>query len=680
MEFKKCTINGVSYGRAYTEALAGLRKRQGVDVEAEGNIERELINQDRIKMIDDLRKLNQSSSDYDDELTFISTNFVDDLNGQNGPIQKQSNEHFMLALALCHSVLVEDDPKRPGKKLLKAQSPDEAALVGTARSLGYAFQGNTKKGFLIDVNGIRKEYQVLNTLEFNSTRKRMSTIIKISEENQPPKALLICKGADSIIYGRLSKKYNHSNMLESTSKHLEQYATEGLRTLCIAQRELSWSQYSEWNKRHLEASTSLDDREAKMEAVADSIERELILLGGTAIEDRLQDGVPDSISLLGDAGIKLWVLTGDKVETAINIGFSCNLLGNDMELLLLKNTLQEEDIKALSLPPTINEDFNNDQDLINYLIDNYLSRYFGKTGSIEELEEATKDHSPPDEGFGVVVDGDALKLALSNEETKRKFLLLCKQCKAVLCCRVSPAQKAAVVKLVKDTLDVMTLAIGDGSNDVAMIQAADVGVGIAGEEGRQAVMSSDYAARGDFDAYPEDYDPTDPKRPKISQYSSEHVKRKSMTQQTQSSPITGTTINPSPTTNYYKHMETSSSTGASGSTDLEQQAGYYNTKEEQRKSMIKSLDPRKTKRQSQQNPPKRRSVLDLFKRKSQGVSYYDNNSIIETYNFLNGTTEDLPNSIRTEEIAMEDFNNNQQKFSRISNDTRRISANYQPNR
>lgn len=187
-------------------------------------------------------------------------------------------------------------------------------------------------------------------------------------------------------------------------------------------------------------------------------------------------------------------------------------------------------------------------------------------------------------------------------------------------------------------------------------------------------------ARGDFDAYPEDYDPTDPKRPKISQYSSEHVKRKSMTQQTQSSPITGTTINPSPTTNYYKHMETSSSTGASGSTDLEQQAGYYNTKEEQRKSMIKSLDPRKTKRQSQQNPPKRRSVLDLFKRKSQGVSYYDNNSIIETYNFLNGTTEDLPNSIRTEEIAMEDFNNNQQKFSRISNDTRRISANYQPNR
>ncbi|ODV64783.1 phospholipid transporting ATPase [Hyphopichia burtonii NRRL Y-1933] len=932
MEFKKCTINGVSYGRAYTEALAGLRKRQGVDVESEGNIERELINQDRIKMIDDLRKLNQSSSDYDDELTFISTNFVDDLNGQNGPIQKQSNEHFMLALALCHSVLVEDDPKRPGKKLLKAQSPDEAALVGTARSLGYAFQGNTKKGFLIDVNGIRKEYQVLNTLEFNSTRKRMSTIIKISEENQPPKALLICKGADSIIYGRLSKKYNHSNMLESTSKHLEQYATEGLRTLCIAQRELSWNQYSEWNKRHMEASTSLDDREAKMEAVADSIERELILLGGTAIEDRLQDGVPDSISLLGDAGIKLWVLTGDKVETAINIGFSCNLLGNDMELLLLKNTLQEEDIKALSLPPTINEDFNNDQDLINYLIDNYLSRYFGKTGSIEELEEATKDHSPPDEGFGVVVDGDALKLALSNEETKRKFLLLCKQCKAVLCCRVSPAQKAAVVKLVKDTLDVMTLAIGDGSNDVAMIQAADVGVGIAGEEGRQAVMSSDYAvgqfrflaklllvhgrwsykrfsemipsffyknviftialfwyglynnfdgsylfeftylmfynlaftslpviflgifdqdvsakvsllipqlyrtgiirsefteskfwwymgdaiyqsiisfffpylmyyegfqsmdglpvdhrfwigivvtcisciacnfyilshqfrwdwlsslivalsilviygwtgiwtssmasaefykaaaqifgqtsfwacsfigilvcliprffydfvqriywpkdvdiirecqARGDFDAYPEDYDPTDPKRPKISQYSSEHVKRKSMTQQTQSSPITGTTINPSPTTNYYKHMETSSSTGASGSTDLEQQAGYYNTKEEQRKSMIKSLDPRKTKRQSQQNPPKRRSVLDLFKRKSQGVSYYDNNSIIETYNFLNGTTEDLPNSIRTEEIAMEDFNNNQQKFSRISNDTRRISANYQPNR
>lgn len=491
MEFKKCTINGVSYGRAYTEALAGLRKRQGVDVEAESSIEKALIAEDKIKMIAGLTKISKDTL-YHDELSFISSEFVEDLDGAKGDLQKTSNEHFMLALALCHSVLVETDPKNPAKLALKAQSPDEAALVSTARAVGFDFKATTKKGVVVNVQGTPKEYQVLNSLEFNSTRKRMSAIIKIPavKEGDVPKALLICKGADSIIYGRLSKTLNNRKLLDTTSKHLEQYATEGLRTLCIAHRELTWSQYLEWNARHEIAALSLDDREAAMEEVADSIERELILMGGTAIEDRLQDGVPDTIQLLADAGIKLWVLTGDKVETAINIGFSCNLLGNDMELLLIKTNLTPDEISEYNV--TNYEDLLEPL-LIDYLISHYLARFFSMTGSDEELEDAKSNHSPPNPNFGIVIDGDALKLALEDKDTRRKFLLLCKQCKAVLCCRVSPAQKASVVKLVKDTLDVMTLAIGDGSNDVAMIQAADVGVGIAGEEGRQAVMSSDYA-------------------------------------------------------------------------------------------------------------------------------------------------------------------------------------------
>lgn len=495
MEFKKCTVNGVSYGRAYTEALAGLRKRQGIDVESEAIIEKKMIEKDRVDMIERLERISDCAADYEEELTFISPHYVRDMMGESGDVQKNCTEHFMLCLALCHSVVTEEDPKDPSRMLLKAQSPDEAALVGTARSLGYVFEDTTKKGLKLNIQGEKREYQVLNTLEFNSTRKRMSAIIKIPPPADAPMlaqptALLICKGADSIIYDRLSRKDNDKELLESTAKHLEEYATEGLRTLCIAQRTLTWSQYSEWNRRHEEAASSLDHREEKMEAVADSIERELILLGGTAIEDRLQDGVPDSIALLAQAGIKLWVLTGDKVETAINIGFSCNLLGNDMELLILKTTLDEDERTKYGIPSSTDV---SPEEIVDLLITKYLTLYFSMTGSVEELEQAEADHSPPDEGFGVVIDGDALKVALLHPETRRKFLLLCKQCKAVLCCRVSPAQKAAVVKLVKDTLDVMTLAIGDGSNDVAMIQAADVGVGIAGEEGRQAVMSSDYA-------------------------------------------------------------------------------------------------------------------------------------------------------------------------------------------
>ena len=250
--------------------------------------------------------------------------------------------------------------------------------------------------------------------------------------------------------------------------------TTGLRTLCIAKRDLTDKYYTEWNRRHEIAAAAIDERESKLEEVSDEIERELQLLGGTAIEDRLQDGVPDAIQHLADAGIKLWVLTGDRVETAINIGFSCNLLSNNMELIVFKvqpgTTADEAEIQ----------------------LHDVLEKNFQLKGTEEELKAAQHDHSPPPPTHALIIDGDALKLVL-EEPLKSKFLLLCKQCKSVICCRVSPSQKALVVRMVKLGLDVMTLSIGDGANDVAMIQEAHVGVGIAGEEGRQAVMSSDYA-------------------------------------------------------------------------------------------------------------------------------------------------------------------------------------------
>ncbi|AMD22206.1 HGL134Cp [Eremothecium sinecaudum] len=482
MEFKKCTINGISYGRAYTEALAGLRKRQGIDVVEESAREKEAIARDKETMIELLQKLGQNSQFDPEETTLVSKELVEDLSGKSGNAQKEANEHFLMSLALCHSVLVEPNPQNPDKMDLKAQSPDEGALVSAARHMGFAFIGRSKQGVIVEVQGEQKEFQVLNVIEFNSARKRMSCIIKIPGEKPGEyKALLICKGADSVIFSRLDKHKNDNKLIERTALHLEEYATEGLRTLCIAQKELSWEEYKQWAEKYDVASSSLVNREEEIEKVADSLERDLILLGGTAIEDRLQDGVPASIAILAEAGIKLWVLTGDKVETAINIGFSCNLLTNDMELLVIKNS--GDDVEHLG---------ESTEEVVTALLDRYLKEKFNLDGTIEELEQEKLIHRPAEGEYGVVIDGDALKVSLSTEELQRKFLLLCKNCKTVLCCRVSPAQKAAVVKLIKDTLDVMTLAIGDGSNDVAMIQAANVGVGIAGEEGRQAVMSADY--------------------------------------------------------------------------------------------------------------------------------------------------------------------------------------------
>ena len=467
MEFKKCTINGRPYGEAYTEAEAGLRRRQGVDVEKEAAEINAQIAESRVEMLQALRKMHDNDYLKDENLTFISPDYVHDLSGRSGEEQRRACEHFMIALALCHTVITETTPGDPPEIEFKAQSPDEAALVATARDCGFTVLGRNNDDLLVNVLGEDRNYQVLNTLEFNSTRKRMSAIIRMPDGG----IKLFCKGADSMVYSRLAKG-QQQELRKATAENLEVFAREGLRTLCVAERDLSEEYYQEWVRDHDFAAQAIQDREDRLEEVADRIERELMLIGGTAIEDRLQDGVPDTIALLGRAGIKLWVLTGDKVETAINIGFSCNLLSNEMELILF------------DLPEATIEDAGR-------LLDQHL-KTFNMTGSDAELKEARKNHEPPDPTHALIIDGESLKLVLSDE-LRQRFLLLCKQCKSVLCCRVSPAQKAAVVALVKHGLNIMALSIGDGANDVAMIQEADVGVGIAGEEGRQAVMSSDYA-------------------------------------------------------------------------------------------------------------------------------------------------------------------------------------------
>ncbi|KAI1181113.1 hypothetical protein F4777DRAFT_2583 [Nemania sp. FL0916] len=477
MEFKKATINGQPYGEAYTEAQAGMRKRLGIDVVKEAAEAREQIANCKTRALEGLRAIHDNPYLHEQDMTFIAPDFVDDLRGESGDEQREANAHFMLALALCHTVIAEHVPGEKPRIDFKAQSPDEAALVATARDMGFTVLGSTSDGIRLNVMGEEILYTILNTIEFNSSRKRMSAIIKMPDR----RIILFCKGADSIIYSRL-KRGEQAELRKTTAEHLELFAREGLRTLCIAQRVLSEQEYLEWRKEHDKAASAIQDREEKLEEVADKIEQNLTLLGGTAIEDRLQDGVPDTIEVLGKAGIKLWVLTGDKVETAINIGFSCNLLNNDMELINLKvvedesgNTTDDEFISQLDAELT-----------------KRLDQFDGLTGNDNDLALARQNHEPPSPTHALVVDGFTLKWVL-DDRLKQKFLILCKQCASVLCCRVSPAQKAAVVSMVKNGLDVMTLSIGDGANDVAMIQEADVGVGIAGVEGRQAVMSADYA-------------------------------------------------------------------------------------------------------------------------------------------------------------------------------------------
>jgi len=278
------------------------------------------------------------------------------------------------------------------------------------------------------------------------------------------------------MFKRLAR--NGRKFEEDTRRHINEYSDSGLRTLVLAYRVLDDKEYKEFNEKLNAAKTSVSaDRDEKIEQAADSIETDLILLGATAVEDKLQKGVPECIDKLAQAGIKIWVLTGDKMETAINIGFACSLLRQGMTQIII--TLEQPDIIALEK--------NGDKLTIAKA---------SKQRVMDQIEVGIKQIPPSThvstESFALIIDGKSLTYALEND-VKLKFLDLAIKCASVICCRSSPKQKALVTRLVKQVTHKVTLAIGDGANDVGMLQEADIGVGISGAEGMQAVMASDVA-------------------------------------------------------------------------------------------------------------------------------------------------------------------------------------------
>ncbi|PRT53146.1 Phospholipid-transporting ATPase DNF2 [Wickerhamiella sorbophila] len=458
MVFRKCIINDKSYGIAWTEAMAGDYKRKNGDAAAEdkGHLMDRLIGEKRQKMADMLVK-NYDNPYYDvddpnDELAFVSPEFAEDIMGAAGPTQQQAIDMYLRALALCNTAVTEFED---GKLIHQAQSPDEACLVKFCRQVGCMLT-EAKKGLMsVNIRGVEETYEVLQMIFFSSQRKRMSILVK----NPEGRCFVFTKGADGVVARGLS-----SPPSSTTTGAINDFADEGLRTMMVAYREVTVKYAEDWVQRYAVAQASTN-RDVEMERLANELESGLTLLGGTAIEDLLQVGVPDTIQMLLQAGIKLWVLTGDKIGTAISIAFSSNLLQTNMKLMILERAEQLQE---------------------------YLQE-FDLELTPDTLKAAIADHSPAPPDHALVVDGAALDEIVTSIEYCQQFALLGKKCRSVLCCRVSPAQKAAVVNIVKNVLDVTTMAVGDGANDISMIQEADVGVGIVGVEGRQAAMSSDYA-------------------------------------------------------------------------------------------------------------------------------------------------------------------------------------------
>ncbi|KAH0624637.1 hypothetical protein JD844_032301 [Phrynosoma platyrhinos] len=383
-----------------------------------------------------------------------------------------------------------------GELRYEAESPDEAALVYAARAYGCALVGRLPDQVSVELPHLgRLTFELLHILGFDSVRKRMSVVVRHPFTDE---INVYTKGADSVIMDLLlpcssdDPWCKHQKKIRSkTQNFLNLYAADGLRTLCIAKKVLSKEEYSCWLKSHIEAEASIENREELLFKSATRLETDLHLLGATGIEDRLQDGVPETIANLHRAGLQIWVLTGDKQETAINIAYACKLLDHDEEIITLN-------ADSLEMCATLLEQHLH-----------CLESTFSKETSEKSSQNMTAKFpiyltsSLVHSRLGLVIDGRTLAYAL-DKALEDKFLLLARRCRSVLCCRSTPIQKGMVVKLVRDKLKTMTLAIGkyfplteicisDGANDVSMIQVADVGVGISGPEGMQAVMASDFA-------------------------------------------------------------------------------------------------------------------------------------------------------------------------------------------
>jgi phospholipid-translocating P-type ATPase (flippase) len=499
MDFRKMSIDGISYGVGITEIGKAAWKLQGKEIPEEV-----LLGEAKAKERS-VPHVSFYCPTYD---THIAEN-------RHHAVKIRQ---FFRFLAICHDVVAE---KSDAGTRLSASNPDDEALVCAAEYFGFQFCDRIEKSLVLNnkVTGKQEFIEVLETIAFTSARKRMSVIIRDIDGQ----IKIVTKGADTAMLERLRSSSPASAsgsgggtgnsggdtsgermLLERTDADMRTYAQEGLRCLVIAYADIEADKFANWVKDYRLACRDVSELERKkngemnsIDALEDMIERNLTLVGATGIEDRLQDGVPECIARLTEAGINIWVLTGDKEETAINIAVACNLV----------------------LPPPymkqilINKDTAPGLDDIIAIFRREIQEIKGEQIEIETAYEAARAAGNADvhksaSPRALIIDGPSLITVMADGAPKptgarrlsrsmsitgsssgsgktNKFLdptagpdsarsLLLKlstSCRAVVGCRVSPDQKREMVRMVKYGVPgVRTLAIGDGANDVAMIQ------------------------------------------------------------------------------------------------------------------------------------------------------------------------------------------------------------------
>lgn len=361
----------------------------------------------------------------------------------------------VLALALCHNVTPTMEEEADGKMVTsyQASSPDEIAIVRWTESVGLRLAHRDRKGMVLESSETGRpvvQVRILDIFPFTSEGKRMGVVVQFYNHSQSripdldsSEIWFYQKGADTVMGSIVAA----NDWLDEETANM---AREGLRTLVVGRKRLSAGQYREFSSKYQEASVAINGREANMQAVVSQyLEHDLELLGVTGVEDKLQRDVKPSLELLRNAGIKIWMLTGDKVETARCVAVSSKLVARGQYIYTIAK------LKGRAAA----------QDHLDFLR--------SKTDSC------------------LLIDGESLAHFLTHYSVE--FVSVAVHLPTVVACRCSPTQKAEVAKLIKEYTKKRVCCIGDGGNDVSMIQAADVGVGIVGKEGRQASLAADFS-------------------------------------------------------------------------------------------------------------------------------------------------------------------------------------------
>ena len=359
------------------------------------------------------------------------------------------------SMVLCNNVTPVVDDQDDTKITYQASSPDEVALVKFAETLNMRLVHRTDSEIKIkDSADNFEEFEILANFPFSSDTKRMGIVLKNKKHGH---IIYYLKGAENVMMKFVKKEY-----VSYISENAENLATKGLRTLVLSQKIISQEDFDKWNGEYKEALTSMENRQEKITQVVSKLENNMEFLCVTGVEDLLQDDVAMTIDNLRNAGMKVWMLTGDKVETATCISISAGIKAKNHKIFTIRN-----------------DEFAHES----------------LAGDIIKLKELFREYQKKTdiEPNIFIIDGDTLDLALKNCE--EDFFRTSMQAPSVVCCRCSPTQKRIIVKTIKKYTNARTAAVGDGGNDVAMIQEADVGIGIVGKEGLQASLAADYSIK-----------------------------------------------------------------------------------------------------------------------------------------------------------------------------------------